>query len=66
MCQSALKPEELFALTGIEASTDDDLDVVEEAVRDANAYPMITLSVDSETEAEAGGRPTAAVRVEFF
>ena len=62
MCQSALKPEELFALTGIEASTDDDAG--EEAVRDA--YPMITLSVDSETEAEieTGARPT--VRVEFF
>ena len=38
--------------TETEGDTDDDALVVEE-VRESNAYPMITLSVDSETEAEA-------------
>jgi hypothetical protein len=36
--------------TETEGDTDDDA-LVEE-VRETNAYPMITLSVDSETEAE--------------
>lgn len=48
--QSASPPEEANAMATTDTATDDD-ELQEKP--DSNAYPMITLSVDSETEAEA-------------
>ena len=52
MCVQTAEDKIQTPTTETEGDTDDDALVVEE-VRESNAYPMITLSVDSETEAEA-------------
>lgn len=46
--QTVLTPEEMRMMT-TDTGTDDELDQGHET----NSYPMITLSVDSETEAES-------------
>ena len=58
MCVQTAEDKIQTPTTETEGETDDD--ALE--VRESNAYPMITLSVDSETEAEAKGEedPSAA------
>lgn len=56
--QSAMTPEEMQMMTQPTPSgTEDELD----EVRETNTYPMITLSVDSETEAESRERDPASI-----
>jgi len=55
LCVCVQTAEEKIQTPTTETEGDTDDDALVEEVRETNAYPMITLSVDSETEAEVRG-----------